>query len=109
MAGMYTWDNVYSYDQEYRIDLSKHPGRSWAVILKQAWSLKLRDRIAHCGNTQHTNYSGSWGGSILKKIGLVPQGSPGKGTTGENVLSVPDADMIITVFMNLVENLVILF
>ena len=42
---MYTWDNVYGYDKEFRMHLAKHPNRSWAVILQQAWSIKLRDRL----------------------------------------------------------------
>ena len=41
IAGLYTWDNVYSYDKEFRTHLAKHPERSWSVILQQAWSMKL--------------------------------------------------------------------
>ena len=41
----YIWDNVYAYDKEFRIHLSKHPDRRWGVILQQAWSMKLWDRI----------------------------------------------------------------
>ena len=29
----YVWENVYSYDKEFRIHLSKHPEHSWSVIL----------------------------------------------------------------------------
>ena len=32
----YIWDNVYSYDKEFWMHLSKHPQRSWGVILQQA-------------------------------------------------------------------------
>ena len=45
IATTYTWDNVYAYDREFCIHLSKHPERSWAMILQQAWSMKLKDRI----------------------------------------------------------------
>ena len=41
----YIWENVYSYDKEFRLHLSKHPERNWSVILQQAWSMKLRDRL----------------------------------------------------------------
>ena len=30
----YVWENVYLYDKEFRIHMSKHPQRSWAVILQ---------------------------------------------------------------------------
>ena len=32
----YVWDNVYLYDKEFRMHLSKHPQRSWSVILQHA-------------------------------------------------------------------------
>ena len=35
----YQWDNVYVYDCEFRIHLSKNPNRSWAIICK---------RLGHC-------------------------------------------------------------
>ena len=41
----YTWENVYYYDREFRIHMSRHPQRSWAVILQQAWNLRLKDRL----------------------------------------------------------------
>ena len=49
ISSLYTWENVYGYDKEFRIHLSKHPDRSWSVILQQAWSMKLRDRISFGG------------------------------------------------------------
>ena len=48
----YYWDNVYLYDHEFRFHMSKHPQRSWAVILQQAWNLRLKDKI------RHENFSG---------------------------------------------------
>ena len=71
ISGTYTWENVYSYDRVFRLHLARHPERSWSVILQQAWSMKLKDRIFcndHAvsnvdpfgtGNT--TNYSTSGG------------------------------------------------
>ena len=41
----YAWDNVYLYDKEFRLHLSKHPERSWAVILQQAYSMRLKDQL----------------------------------------------------------------
>ena len=29
----YAWDNVYAYDKEFRLHISRHPDRSWAIIL----------------------------------------------------------------------------
>ena len=45
IAMAYTWENVYTYDNEFRMHMAKFPHRSWAMILQQAWSLRLRDRI----------------------------------------------------------------
>ena len=43
----YIWDNVYMYDKDFRLHLSKYPNRSWAIILQQSWSLRLQDRLRH--------------------------------------------------------------
>ena len=48
----YQWDNVYAYDREFRRHIAKHPYRSWSVILQQAWTMILKDRI-------HNDYGGS--------------------------------------------------
>ena len=56
----YTWDNIYSYDKEFRLHLSKHPTRSWAVILQQVWSMKLKDRLAN----QSFNHGQPQGGQL---------------------------------------------
>ena len=57
IAQFYTWENVYAYDKEFRIHMARHhPHCSWAVILQQAWSMKLRDRISHsAGNNYSPN------------------------------------------------------
>ena len=41
----YVWENVYLYDREFRLHISRHPQRSWSVILQQAWNLCLKDRL----------------------------------------------------------------
>ena len=41
----YIWKNVYSYDRDFRIHMSKHTNRSWAIILQQSWTLRLQDKI----------------------------------------------------------------
>ena len=41
----YTWDNVYMYDKEFRLHMSRNPARSWAIILQQSWSIRLKDKI----------------------------------------------------------------
>ena len=41
----YIWDNIYSYDKEFRYHISRHPTRAWNVILQQAWTMLLKDRL----------------------------------------------------------------
>ena len=41
----YICENVYSYDKEFRHHISRHPQRSWGVILQQAWTMILKDRL----------------------------------------------------------------
>ena len=43
----YTWENVYLYDCDFRLHLSRYPHHSWAVILQQAWSMRLKDWNRH--------------------------------------------------------------
>ena len=41
----FIWENIYRYDKEFRLHMSNYPQRSWSVILQQAWSIYLKDRI----------------------------------------------------------------
>ena len=41
----YSWDNVYAYDREFRQHIARHPTRPWNIILQQAWTMILKDRI----------------------------------------------------------------
>ena len=43
----YAWDNVYNYDKEFRAHIGNYPNHSWAIILQQAWSMCLKDKIAN--------------------------------------------------------------
>ena len=45
----YIWDNVYSYDKEFRRHIGHHPSQAWNVILQQAWIMLLKDRLKHEG------------------------------------------------------------
>ena len=44
-ATTYSWENVYLYDVEFRMHLARNPRRSWGIILNQAWTMYLKDRI----------------------------------------------------------------
>ena len=54
----YVWDNMYAYDKDFRMHLAENPGRSWAIILQQAWYLRLKDRIGARDFHKHNNYEG---------------------------------------------------
>ena len=70
IAQTYIWENVYAYDKEFRIHISRHQEQSWSVILQQAWSMKQRDRIFksdyHSPSTPHTTSSHNMGGKQNK-------------------------------------------
>ena len=60
----YIWSNVYAYDQDFRIHMGKHPGRSWAILLQQSWSMRLQEKLSFndfnkqvMGRNKHTNKS----------------------------------------------------
>ena len=69
----FSWENVYRYDREFRTHMSRHHlNRSWAVILQQAWSMFLKDRVngTHSTtpyNSKHGNNQGN-GGSARRCI-----------------------------------------
>ena len=59
----YTWDNVYSYDKDFRLHMSCHPERSWGIILQQAWAMRLKDKqyrndYDRGGHTSHQHKQG---------------------------------------------------
>ena len=38
------WENVYLYDIEFRLHMSKNPLQNWGIILQQAYTMFLKDR-----------------------------------------------------------------
>ena len=49
----FVWENVYKYDREFRLHIAKHHiHRSWGIILQQAWSMFLKDRVNHYHNKE---------------------------------------------------------
>ena len=42
----FTWENVYLYDKDFRLHMSRNLARNWGIILQQAWSLRLRDHVS---------------------------------------------------------------
>ena len=60
ISWMFTWDNVYNYDKEFRLHMAKHRDCNWAIILHQAWAMRLKDRL---GRNEPNFFSvGSGGG-----------------------------------------------
>ena len=47
ISSTYSWENVYQYNKDFRIHMSCNPECSWSIILQQAWSLRLKDKINH--------------------------------------------------------------
>ena len=41
----YAWDNVYAYDVDFRLFMSKNPSRNWGIILTKAWNVRLQDKL----------------------------------------------------------------
>ena len=41
----YIWENIYAYDNDFHLHISKKTQRTWSVILQQAWSMCLKDRV----------------------------------------------------------------
>ena len=66
-SGSYHWENVYSYDKEFQHHISRHPECSWSLILQQAWTMLLKDRLKSDNHFfQRGSFSGS-GGKTNKK------------------------------------------
>ena len=47
----FVWDNVYKYDIDFRLHMARFPRRNWSIILQQAWSVCLKDRLVKFSNT----------------------------------------------------------
>ena len=59
----FAWENVYTYDCEFRIHMSKNPTRKWGVILQQAYMMFIKDRARGRFNPQQSASSGTNSGS----------------------------------------------
>ena len=56
-ASSFVWDNVASYDFTFRQLMHRNPGRNWAKIYQQMWSISMRDSIVKgFGNSNNNNY-----------------------------------------------------
>ena len=53
----FVWKNVYMYDKDFRLHMAWNPQRNWGIILQQAWSLQLHDRINSANFQQNYNSS----------------------------------------------------
>ena len=58
----FTWENVYHCDKEFRLHMSNYPYRNWGVILQQAWSVYLKDRVVHYEDKNQAKPHNSQGG-----------------------------------------------
>lgn len=59
----FIWENVYRYDCDFRTHMSRHHMNcSWGVILQQAWSMFLKDKISG-GGGRGSGQPGSSGGT----------------------------------------------
>ena len=65
----YVWDNMYAYDIDFRLHLSRNPERSWALILQQAWSYRLKEKLSvnRSSSGDHRGF-GSNGGDSPEKF-----------------------------------------
>ena len=62
----YVWDNVYRYDVDFCLHMAMFPSRSWAIILQQAWSLPLKDRVRYGAGVSNSNAMTNFDGSHAK-------------------------------------------
>ena len=44
-SSSYIWDNVYTYDKEFRVHMDRFLNHNWCIILQQAWTMYLKDRL----------------------------------------------------------------
>ena len=96
IAMSYVWDNVYSYDKDFRIHMSRNPNRNWSIILQQAWTLCLRDHLN--SPFQHNNSRDKE--SMVYGRGpqrILSRQNPGGATTREDANLVHPVTMITSV------------
>ena len=62
--------------------MERHPNRSWGIILQQAWSMFLKDKMSHSNKSQNNGnlgFSGTPGEA----------GKSGQGSYGKKKLCIP--------------------
>ena len=63
----YQWENVYMYDRDFRMHISRHPEHSWGVNLHQSWAMRLKDRLTNnVGGNPYQNGNGKPNNSTKK-------------------------------------------
>ena len=72
-SATFLWDNVYAYNHDFRMHLSEHPDRNWGIILQQAWTMRMVERI----NSDHVTTGKFSPGTTLSGSG-GPSSNPGK-------------------------------
>ena len=51
----FVWGNVYQYDKDFRLHMALFPTRNWGIILQQAWTLRLREKLLR---HEHNSFAG---------------------------------------------------
>ena len=57
----YVWDNVYAYDMDFRMHMSRHPQHNWGIILNLAWQTRLKEKL---NNSSRNNYHNQREGNL---------------------------------------------
>ena len=70
-ASIFSWSNVYTYDKLFRMHMAKHPGQNWGIILQQAWSFCLNDRVSANSQVFNTSNNQYRGGEGRKRKGKI--------------------------------------
>ena len=74
----YPWENVYAYDREYRIHMSKYPSSNWGIILQQAWMLKMKLTASYGVNRLDGSQNSSSGGRLTYQKNICWKFNQGK-------------------------------
>ena len=61
-AASQNYQNVYAYDKDFRLHISQYPQRTWAIILQQAYSMRLKDKLR-----SDNNYFAKGSGNNVRK------------------------------------------
>ena len=85
IASQFVWENVYAYDKDFRLHMSRHPARSWSLILHQAWALRLHDKLRtqNQHNDYHDNYKWHGGKGKTRDNYCLRYNKTGKCTYGK--------------------------